>query len=173
MEPSPVRYWNPVRILFALWGLIVIGGFLFTYYDQNATIVQIDGVWVVLALIGLIYMKWLLPWRESSGRAIFLTWLVLIALGIALTHISFAIPALLMTVAPRIGVLWLIIMGLGHAITGAIDRKKIYILTALLQFAAAYGTWTVLASNPALFQDQYLVAGVVGAISMLLLVVYA
>jgi hypothetical protein len=78
----------------------------------------------------------------------------------------------LIFIAPSIGILWLVIMGVGHAITGAIDRKKIYIATAGLQFLAAGGTMMLLSANPALFAMQYLIAGIVGALAMGILIVY-
>ncbi len=167
---APAGYWTPLRKLFALWGAIVLAGFVFTYLNQTATPLLIDGVWAALSLIGLAYMKTLLPLRGSSG-AIFFTWLILIVGGIVLTHLSFTNPSLLF-IAPQIGIFWLVIMGLGHAITGAIDGKKVYIATAGLQFIAAGGTAMLLSSDPTLFAMQYLIAGIAGALAMGILIVY-
>lgn len=164
-------FWNPLRRLFALWGVIVLGGFVFTYLYVAGTPVAINGVWLLLSLVGLGYTKYLLPWSEKSGRAIFLTWMILVLGGIALTHASFYAAPLLF-LAPQIGVLWLVIMGVGHAITGGIDGKKVYIVTAALQCVAAVGMYAALAGDPMLFAVQYLVAGIVGAIAMGILIVY-
>ncbi len=164
-------FWNPLRRLFALWGLIVLCGFVYTYLYVASTPFAINVVWLVLSLIGLAYTKYLLPWSEKPGRLIFLTWTILVLGGIALTHASFYVSSLLFLVS-QIGVLWLVIMGIGHGVTGMIDGKKVYILTAALQFVAAAAVYGALAADPMLFAVQYLVAGVAGAIAMGILIVY-
>lgn len=168
---APEGFWNPLRRLFALWGVIVLGGFVYTYIYIASTPLAINGMWLVLSLVGLGYTKYLLPWSETSGRLIFLTWTILVLGGIALTHAAFYSASFLF-LASQIGILWLVIMGVGHGITGTIDGKKVYIVTAALHFAAAAAAYVVIAGNPMLFAVQYLVAGIVGAIAMGILIVY-
>jgi hypothetical protein len=101
-----------------------------------------------------------------------LTWLILIACGIAVTQLSFSTSSLSFVIQ-NVGPFWLLVMALGHAITGMFERKKIYIVTTLFQVLAAVGTSLFVSMNPADFTVQYLFAGAAGALSMIALILYA
>ncbi len=165
-------YWNPIRRVFLVWALVILVGFVFTYMSLALGPSTINLVWVGLALIGLVYSKMQMSFSEKAFRNIFLAWTVIIVGGIALSHSMYYWPPLLMY-SQYLGAIWLGLMALGHAVTGLIDKKKVYILTTLLQLIAGVCIVLLLPSVPALFVLQYLIAGLVGAAAMLLLILYA
>lgn len=163
----PKPYWNAGRRVFALWGLIVLSGFIGTHFDQtDAT--KVDLIWVVLSVIGLAYMKKQMSFEYKDLRNIFITWLVVIVFGIAMSQAAFTYVSLA-RLSGYLGAFWLVIMALGHAITGLIDKKKLYIATTGLQLVAALAIYM----TPMLILYQYLIAGVVGALAMVMLILYA
>ena len=168
---TPATYWNGVRKLMALWAAIIFVGFLFTYFYQTLNPTSINIVWGILAAIGLIYSKKQMPWSDVVLRNIFLVWLIIIVLGLTLSQIIFILPPLYYY-ASLLGAVWLMIMALGHTLTGFIDKKKIYILTAGLQLVVAFLIFAFVNSIPSLYTLQYLIAGIVGAASMMLLLIF-
>lgn len=169
---TTVVYWNPIRRVFLVWAVIVLGGFLLTYWNLTAGPNTINLWWAVVALVGLIYTKKQMPFSDAGLRNIFLVWAVIIAFGIILSHaIFYSLP--LLPYSQYLGAIWLALMALGHAVTGLIDKKKLYVLTVALQIAAAILIVFLMPSMPALFAVQYLVAGLVGAAAMVLLILYA
>ncbi len=165
-------YWNPIRRVFLVWAVIVLGGFTLTYWNLAAGPDNINFWWVVVALIGLVYTKKQMPFSDAGLRNIFLTWSLIIAIGIIYSYQVFNSPALL-PYSQYLGAYWLVLMALGHAVTGLIDKKKLYVLTVALQIAAAILIVLLMPSMPALFALQYLIAGLVGAVAMILLILYA
>lgn len=165
-------YWNPIRRVFLAWALIVLVGFFFTYMSLASGPSVVNLAWVVLALGGLVYSKTQMPFSEKAFRNIFLAWTVIIVAGIALSHSMYYWPPLLVY-SQYLGAIWLGLMALGHAVTGLIDKKKLYILTTLLQIIAGVCIVLLLPAIPTLFALQYLLAGLVGAAAMALLILYA
>ncbi len=156
----------------ALWAMIVLVGFLFTYLYQTLDPVSINLVWAVLAIIGFVYSKRQMPFSDEVLKKIFLGWLAIIVFGLLFSHLVFNWSPLFYY-ASYLGAVWLVLMALGHAFTGYIDRKKIYILTAGLQLVAALLIFIFADSMPSLYTAQYLIAGVIGAASMLILILFA
>lgn len=171
-QHSPAPYWHGVRRMFFLWAVIILVGFVWTYLNTAASPTIINLGWVAFSLVGLVYSKMQMPFTSSTLRNIFFVWLAVIAAGITLTQSAFFVPSLLILV-PNLGVFWLLVMALGHALTGIIDGKKFYIATVGLQLLAAVAAFVMVQANPALFAVQYLIAGAVGALSMVLLIRYA
>lgn len=169
---APVAYWNGVRKLMAVWAAVIFVGFLFTYLYPTLSSTNINIVWAILSAMALIYSKRQMSWSDVSLRNIFLVWLVVIVLGLIFSEIAFSVPSLYYY-ASLLGAVWLVFMALGHALTGIIDRKKIYILTTALQLAAAIYIFASVSGDPSLYATQYLIAGIVGAISMILLILLA
>lgn len=169
---APISYWNPIRRVFLVWAVIVLGGFTLTYWNLAAGPSSINLGWVIVALLGLIYTKKQMPFSDAGLRNIFLVWLVVIAFGIALSQVIFSWQSLL-PYSSYLGAIWLALMALGHALTGLIDKKRLYILTVSLQLIAAALIVVLLPSIPALFALQYLIAGLVGAAAMVALILYA
>jgi hypothetical protein len=169
---TPVSYWNPIRRVFLVWAVIVLGGFTLTYWNLAAGPSNINLGWAIVAILGLIYTKKQMPFSDMALRNIFLAWFVVIAFGIALSQVIFTWQSLL-PYSSYLGAIWLALMALGHALTGLIDKKKLYILTVSLQLVAAVLIVMLLPSMPVLFALQYLLAGLVGAAAMVLLILYA
>jgi len=165
----PEPYWNLGRKIFLLWAVVILVGFTLTYFTRtiNPTLVNLG--WAGVSLAALVYMKRLMPFSDPGLRNLFLLWSVLIALGIALTEGAFTVP-ILVFIAPNIGVFWLVLMALGHALSGALVRKKIYIATTAFQLAAALGAYLLIAGAPEYFAVQYLIVGVAGSLSMVILI---
>jgi len=165
-------YWNPIRRVFLAWAVILLIGFWFTYSQITLGPTDTNIVWAVLAVCGLAYMKKQMPFSDHGLRDIFFVWFAIIVLGILFSEAIFYWPPAL-PYSGYLGAIWLTLMALGHCLTGILDRKKLYILTVAIQLAAAFLIVELLPSIPALFATQYLVAGIVGAFSMVLLILYA
>lgn len=163
----PEPYWNPGRRVFALWALIVLVGFIGTHLDQESP-TKTNLIWVLLSVFGLGYMKKHMPFSDKPLRNIFLVWLVLVVLGIGFSQAAFY-SASYGWLTQYLGAIWLGIMAAGHALTGIIDKKGVYITTTGMQLAALGALLFV----PALFGIQHLVAGLVGALAMVWLILYA
>ncbi len=158
-------YWNAGRRVFALWAAIILGGFVATHYNQTD---KINYLWVILSLVGLAYMKKEMSFEYPDLKKIFLAWFYVILFGMVISFAAFSAPRLIF-LSGYLGVFWLLVMALGHAATGIIDKKSVYITTAGMQILAAGLTLYYLP----LLIIQYLVAGLVGALAMIWLVLYA
>jgi len=158
-------YWNAGRKVFGLWAAIILGGFVATHYNQTD---KINYLWLALSLIGLAYMKKEMSFQYFDLKKIFLTWFYVILFGMIISFAAFSSPKLVF-LSGYLGVFWLLVMALGHAITGIIDNKSVYVTTAGMQILAAGLTLYFLP----LLIIQYLVAGLVGALAMIWLVLYA
>ncbi len=164
---APEGYWNAGRRVFMLWAVIVFAGFIGTHKDQ-ADPDKINLYWAILSLVGLAYMKKQMSFAYADLKKIYMTWFWVILVGMIVSVASFKTPALAQ-LSGYLGVFWLVIMALGHAITGKIDKKKVYITTTGMQLLAAALVFMI----PALAPLQYLVAGAVGALAMVWLVLFA
>ncbi len=164
---APVSYWNDGRKVFMLWAVIVLVGFIGTQYDQSS-FNKVNGIWAILSIIGLVYMKMKMSFAYADLKRIYLVWLVLIVLGVAFSQAAF-LNASLAQYIQYLGAIWLFIMAAGHALTGIIDKKKLYIGTTAIQVIAGVAVLLV----PGALEVQYLIAGIVGAASMIALVLYA
>lgn len=163
--------WSGIQKLFLVWAIIILAGFLFTYFNQTLNPTNINILWAVLAGFGLFYSKKQMPFDDQTLRNIFLVWLGIIIFGIAVSQSAFFWPPLFF-VASYLGVLWLLLMALGHTLTGIIDKKKLYIVTVAIQLLAAVFIMVFANSMPTLYSLQYLIAGLVGAGSMILLFLF-
>lgn len=169
MDAAP--YWHGVRKLMLAWAVIVLAGFSATYFLPSLAPNGINILWVALSVIGLAYSKTKMPFSDRGLKRIFLTWLVIIAAGIALSEAVFYVPPLAYLSA-YLGALWLALMAAGHAACGILDKRKFYLLTVILQLAAA--AFIVLFANamPILYTVQYLIAGIAGSLSLVLLILF-
>ena len=167
-NPVTASYWNGIRRLFVVWAVIILAGFTFTYFAQTLSPTNINLSWTVLACIGLVYSKKQMPFSDWALRNIFFAWLGIIIFGIAVSQAAFFWSPLFF-VTSYLGAFWLLLMAFGHAVTGIIDRKKVYIFTVAAQLTVAAFIYIFANSMPTLYTLQYLVAGVVGSASMLLL----
>ena len=164
---APEGYWNAGRRVFMLWAVIVLAGFIGTHKDQ-ADPDKINLYWAVLSIVGLAYMKKQMPFTDGVLKRIFMTWFWIILFGMIVSVVAFKTAALAM-LSGYLGVFWLVLMAAGHAITGKIDKKTVYVTTTGMQLLAAVCILMI----PALLPLQYMVAGLVGALAMVWLVLFA
>ncbi|MES2953386.1 MAG: hypothetical protein V4674_02405 [Patescibacteria group bacterium] len=176
LDTAPVEsFWNPIRRMFALWVVVLLIGFYGTQYGQDKGPTTTNVIWLVLGLLGVGYMKKVMPFSDPvygpPNKKIFWAWFAIVFGGIALTQASFYYQPLTMFV-PYLGALWLFLMALGHAITGLVDKKSlanVYAATTVLQVLA--GLFIIFV--PMLMGPQFLFAGVVSALAMVLLIAFA
>src|SRR5882724_7501094 len=150
MDTAKAPYWHGIRRLMLVWAAIVLFGFIGTYLHPAFMPTGTNVIWALLAVIGLVYSKKQMSFSDRGLRNIFLAWFVIIALGIALSEAVFYIPSLV-SLAAYLGAVWLVLMAVGHAITGLLDKRKLYLLTVILQFAAAAFIVMFAAAMPALY----------------------
>lgn len=161
-----VSFWNPLRRMFLAWAVIILAGFIATHFNQSD---RINWAWLVLSIGGLVYMKRILPFSDRGSRNVFFVWFGVIAVGMAFSFAAFRV-AFLAALSGYLGAFWLVLMALGHALTGMLDGKAVYALTALLQIVLA-GVVYYNVGNALLY--QHLIAGVVGSVAMGILIRYA
>lgn len=163
----PEPYWNAGRRVFAVWAAIVLVGFLGTQmYQENPTSVNLG--WGILSLFGLGYMKKLMPFSEPALKKIYGVWFAIVVLGIAFSQAAFYSPTY-GWLTQYLGAIWLGLMALGHGLTGLIDKKGVYGVTVGMQVAAL----AAILFLPSVLAIQYVVAGLVGALAMIWLILYA
>lgn len=167
-----MKNWNGIQKLFLVWAVIILAGFTFTYFNQALSPTNINLFWAVLACVGLLYSKKQMPFSDRPLRNIFVAWLGIIIFGIVFSQVVLFLPPLFF-LAGYLGAFWLVLMAFGHAVTGMIDKKKLYIFTAGVQLAAAAFIFTFANSMPALFTIQHLIAGFIGSASMIALLLFA
>ncbi len=173
--PQPESFWSPIRRMFALWVIILVVGFYGTQYGQDKGPTFTNVIWIVLGVIGVGYMKKVMPFADPvygpPNKKIFWTWFLIVFGGIVLTQASFYVAPLFMLV-PYLGALWLFLMAIGHAITGLVDKKSlanVYAATTALQVAGALA----ILYSPTLMEPQFIFAGIVSALAMVLLIAFA
>jgi hypothetical protein len=157
-------YWNPARKVFAVWAIIILMGFIATHFYQDPTV---NWVWTVLSVIGLWVMYKHMPLRIPKLKKIFLGWVGVIVFGMVFSFAIFSFESLYFLIG-YLGIFWLLLMGIGHWLNGWFDRSKIYIYSGLVQVVAGVACYFFLP----LLLNQYIVAGVVGAVAMVMLLLF-
>jgi hypothetical protein len=148
--------------VYLLWSVLVTLGFVATHYFQRR---EINPVWAVISIIGLGFMYRVMPRRVRQMKHIFLSWAVPIVFGMVVSGLAFRVDALSDVIA-YLGVFWLVVMAIGYAWNGIVDRPAgWYFFAAALNIAAALLCYFF---EPFLTQ-QYLVAAIVSAWSLLYL----
>lgn len=148
--------------VYLLWALLVAGGFVATHYFQRK---EINPVWAVLSIIGLGYMLRVMPFKVRQMRLIFLSWLIPIFIGMVCSGLAFRM-APFDGLIEYLGVFWLLVMAVGYAWNGLVDRPAgWYFFAAGLNVLAAAACFF----NADFLAVQYLIAAVIGAWSMLYL----
>ena len=169
MKGSRTRpLWTLCRRVYLVWGVILLVGFLATHFHQEP---NINILWLLLSLVGLGYMvrQTSLPeFRRHSGLAhlyyVGFVWVLVIALGMLVSVVPFVGRTPLNGLAQYLGIFWLAQMGLGHGLNGLVDPPRWpYWVTAGGQVLAALVClgWGM--------DYQYLVAGGVGSLAMVVL----
>lgn len=156
------KFWNKPRIVFATWAAAELVGWLTTHYfflDFRA-----NWVWLVLSLIAFVPMVRYMPWKQKKLRKILLLWLVTVAVGLAVSFLTFEVDPLL-PLAGYLGVFWLFLMGIAFFVNALWWTPGLFIIGGVLQIAAGVLPFAF----PILIADQYLVAAVAGTGAMLIL----
>jgi hypothetical protein len=113
-------------------------------------------------------MGWLLKqvgWRNTQLMYIGLLWLLTIAFGLVISFTAFIYPPLA-KLSADLGVFWLFLLGIAHALNSIADRSRVYWLTDSIQILAG-GFCLVL---PALHTMQYLIVELIGGFAIFLLI---
>lgn len=148
--------------VYLLWAVLGFGGFVATHFWQLRTI---NAVWFVLCVIGMGYMARVMPLKVGKMKQIYLSWLVPIVIGMAVSGLVFYIDEWARLI-PYLGVFWLVVMAAGYAWNGLVDApSKWYHFAAVLNLAAAVLCYV----SPLYLEYQYVVAAIVTGWSMLYL----
>ncbi|MFQ3613759.1 MAG: hypothetical protein SNJ68_08605 [Cyanobacteriota bacterium] len=165
---SPAPFWNICRRVYLVWAVLLLVGFAATQFHQEASI---NWLWLVISLLGLGYMvrQTSLPEFRAAGLVhlyfVGLVWTLVIALGMVLSVLPFVGRTALASLSQYLGVFWLFQMGLGHWLNGMVDPpRRPYWITGGIQILAGIVclVWGL--------EWQFLAAGGVGALAMLLLI---
>ncbi len=165
---STIRlYWGICRRVYLVWAIVILIGFVATHFHQ---LPDINYLWLLLSVTGLTYMGFLLKQLQFRDRTLVwigLLWLFTIGFGLVTSILAFVIEPLA-ELGAFLGVFWLGLMGLAHGFNGIIDRSRMYWLTGITQILASILCFAV---EP-LQSLQYLMAGVIGSIAMLMLILF-
>lgn len=146
--------------VYLLWAAITGIGFVATHYYQNS---NINGVWVILSIIGLGYMYKVMPLGVSQMKKIFQAWLVPITVGIIVSGLAVR-TSFFPQLAGYLGVFWLLVMAVGYAWNGFVDSPSTWYFVAVAMNVAAA---VLIYSVDSLLEVQYLLAAIISVWSML------
>jgi hypothetical protein len=160
-------YWNICRRVYLVWAIIVFTGFIATHFYQRP---GINYLWLALSLMGLGYMNFQLQqmrYREPALLYIGLLWLLTIAFGLIVSVMAFVYEPLANMIA-YLGIFWLFLMGLAHILNRVVDPSRAYLISGGFQILAG----AICFIFEPLLPMQYLVAGLVGGLAMVWLIVF-
>lgn len=148
--------------IYLLWAILLFLGFIATHYYQ---VKLINGVWAVLSLIGLGYMYKTMPIRVKQMKRIFYIWAATIVFGMFVSGAVFYFNSPLAgSLIARLGAFWLIVMAVGYALNGLVDRPAGWYWFAFV-INVIFGTLCFV--SDAFVASQYIVAAIVSGWSML------
>lgn len=151
--------------VYLLWAALLGIGYVATHYFQRQ---QINGLWMLLSVIGLGYMYRVMPLGVSQMKKIYIAWLVPIAFGMAVSGLAFYVDSLAGIVG-YLGAFWLGVQAVGFFWNGLVDAPaKWYYIVAAVNFVAGLLCYSL----DSLVSVQYLVAAVVSVWSMVALWIY-
>jgi hypothetical protein len=165
MDITNAPSWTPRKRVYAIWAAIVAVGFTGTqlYQDPN-----INGLWLVLSIVGFVSMYRLMPLSVPRMRSIYGVWVATVVFGLIISSLAFKIE-FFYGIAPYLGGFWLMLMGAGFIGNGLVDSpSKHYYAMGALQIAI--GALCIVI--PALVGVQYVAAAVVGTLAMVWLLLF-
>lgn len=160
-------YWNICRRVYLVWAMIIALGFVSTQFHQ---LPDINNLWLLLSFIGLGYMAIaLLQLKLPNLQLIYigLIWLLTIGFGLFMSIAAFMYEPLGELTA-YLGSFWLLLMGVGLGLNSLVDRSPTYLIFGGIEILFGIACYLF---DP-LILWQYLIAGGVGAIAMLGLIIY-
>lgn len=107
-----------------IWGYILLIGFSLNYYFamMDLSAYYFYGLWIVLAIIGIVGTIVGRPTREKSDKRIGITWITLVILGLILT--ALIVSRVWAISLYYIMSIWLILMGVAVLIQSNIIEAK-------------------------------------------------
>lgn len=156
------KYWNKPRIVFLVWAIAELIGWLTTHFifmDPRA-----NWVWLIVSVIAFVPMFRYMPWKMPKLRNILVLWLVTVGLGMAVSFAAFEVSWLI-RLAPYLGVFWLLLMGVAFFVNALWWTPRLFILGGVIQIVGGILPLVI----PSLLYYQYLVAAVAGTAGMLVL----
>lgn len=146
--------------VYLLWAVLTVVGFTTTHFFQRR---EINGLWLLIAIIGLGYMYKVMPLRVKQMKHIYVAWLVPITVGLVVSSLAFRVETLA-SLTGYLGAYWLVVLAVGYGLNGLVDPPSewywfavgLNALAALLCFYIE--PFTV---------GQYLIAAIVSGWSML------
>lgn len=153
--------------VYLYWLVTTPPAFVATHYFQMK---NINALWFAQSAIGLFYMYKVMPIRVRQMRNIFLSWLVPIIFGMAVSGLVFYIDQdwASQTIV-NLGVFWLVVMAIAYGINGVFDRPSLWYWFAVIIniLAAVLCYWY----EPA-HTGQYLISAIVTFWSMFYLWIF-
>ena len=160
-------YWNICRRVYLVWAIIIAFGFISTQFHQ---LPDINNLWLVLSFLGLGYMAIALLQLKSCNRQLIyigLIWLLTIGFGLFISIAAFIYEPLGELTA-YLGSFWLLLMGVGLGLNSLADRSPTYLIFGGIEILFGLACYLF---EP-LILWQYLIAGGVGSLAMLGLMIY-
>ncbi len=112
--------------VYLLWAALTGVGFTATHFYQKPSI---NLVWFIISIIGLGYMRKVMPLGVRQMKKIFSSWLVPIIIGLAVSVVLVRTD-----VAPEavgyLGPIWLIVMAAGYLYNGLSDTRGFWYFVA-------------------------------------------
>lgn len=158
------KFWTKPRIVFFVWGVVELIGWVWTHYWQAP---GINWVWTGLTIIGLIPMFMYMSFKVAKLRNILVLWIVVLAFGMVASFGSFGWPGFGWLSPINLGGFWLVLMGVAFLVNALWWTPSTFIAGGVLQVAAGAAAWAM----PSLYAYQFLIAAVVGSGAMFLLMV--
>lgn len=161
IETSDLLHSSRGRV-YLTWAAICGIGFVTTHFYQDP---NINPFWFVISAIGFFYMFRVMPLRVQQTRNIYLSWLIPIVIGIAISGLAVR-TGLFPSLVGYLGPFWLLVMAVGYFWNGLSDIKGgWYYVAAGINVVAAGLIYTF----DGLLPVQYLLAAVVTVWSMLMI----
>ncbi len=151
--------------VYLLWAVLVGVGYVATHFYQ---VRLINGLWLALSILGLGYMFRVMPLRLGFMKRIYLSWLVPITIGMAVSGLAFYITDLAGLIG-KLGAFWLLVQAVGFLWNGLVDRPGLwYFIAAGVNLAAGLALFVYAPLLPV----QYLIAAIVSVWSMVMLFLF-
>lgn len=168
MKHSQIKpYWNICRRVYLVWAIIIAVGFVATQFHQ---LPDINNLWLVLSFVGLGYMAIaLLNLKSYNLQLIYigLIWLLTIGFGLSISIAAFYYEPL-GELSAYLGSFWLLLMGVGLGLNSLADRSATYLICGGVEILFGLACYWF---EP-LILWQYLIAGAIGSLAMVGLIIY-
>ena len=134
-----------------LWGFIVLIGAITTHLISGNTTESYPylAVWGILVVAGLIITTRIPHGHRQREAWVGFVWIVLAAIGIALTY--WVAEAVIEASFVTIPIVWMLLVGIGAILTGLISTEHYFMIPGVIVLIMAAITYLVLELHPYLF----------------------